>query len=197
VLTAGAAPASAHHLFAEEAGFERTSTVRVARTAGIDVDAVIAPWNRIAGRQLFAVVDSGAQITFQRAAVTWVQPSTSYTSRYTACTVHYAETTPYTLSHELGHCLGFADHINAAALNAHYINPAVCDALTNAFYNSYKGVMSYCSWNTGAAFGREDRAMLEKAGYVGGESEKQVVEPVRRDRTRWSWSQYKAWRLGK
>ena len=195
-LALSAAPASAHHTFSAEAGFDRTSTIRVARTPGIDVAAVIAPWNRIAGRALFAVVDSNAQITFKRGPVTFVQPSPSYTNRYTSCTVNYSETTPFTLSHELGHCLGFSDHIDAASHNAHYVNAAICDVVGNAFYSSYKGVMSYCSWTSGAAFGREDRAMLEKAGYVKSAAPA-AIESARSGRTRLTWSQYKALRTAR
>lgn len=203
-LAATAGTASADHSFSAEAGFERSSTIRVSRTSGIDVNAVVAPWNRIAGRTLFAVVDSDPQITFRPAAVSFAQPSPAYASRYTSCTVNYAETTSFTLSHELGHCLGFADHVDVASHNAYYVNPAICDAVGNTIFSSYKGVMSYCSWQSGAAFGREDRAMLVNAGYVTVATATTTVAaptvaPAKApaQRLRYTWTQYRAIRAAR
>jgi hypothetical protein len=63
--------------------------------------------------------------------------------------------------------------------------------------------MSYCSFNNGAAFGREDRAMLEAAGYVtpaasSGATATDTTETVGRavkgSTTKLTWTQWRTFR---
>lgn len=134
----------------------------------LDLPAIIAPWNRIAGWQLFAIACPG-DITFVTSGSTWVQPYPTYREPYTSCTIYvsFSYATTYWMRHEIGHCLGFADHIYASLLsNPNYINPRVCDDPAHPLFSSYRGVMSYCAsflwW-----FYRDDCRMLQDAGYSG------------------------------
>lgn len=171
----------ADHLFGTQGGFNKArngQTLLVySEVVGLRVADIIAPWNTLvsnAGRRtpLFATTlnRSVADIEFVNSASTWVQafPCSDYNCDYTLCRIHSSGTDTHTFRHEIGHCLGFADHIYSTMDPVRYINPKICDDPAHPKYSSYKGVMSYCDWNYEATlwFKDPDRQMLIKGGYI-------------------------------
>lgn len=171
------APAGASHGFGQDAGWDKAqaqprTSVRVwaQPSLGIDLGAVIRPWNRLAGWNLFRVVGVAkrADVLFRPSNSTWVRCGPSYTEAYQRCVIWSATSSKKILRHELGHALGFADHVQAAVYaRGGHVNPKVCDDPADSSYSRYSGVMSYCSWNSvhQAWFGRGDERMLTRAGY--------------------------------
>lgn len=152
--------AEAHHLFNTSSGFAKArhqkESIRVCAPAVIDGPAVIAPWNRLAGWQLFALSCEHPDVTYVGDRVTWVE--TTYRQSFTHCRIHYASPMTKVHQHEIGHCLGFADHVAPGGDDSRWVNAQQCAG--------YRGVMSYCDWNGQAWFGDDDRAMLILAGYA-------------------------------
>lgn len=178
LLSLPAGPAWADHPFGQGAGWEKArteprSSILVWADPGLHIDlpAVIEPWNRLAGWELFDVVRSPtrADVLFRPSAETWVQCDPSYGEAYTRCVVWSATSSTTTHRHEIGHALGFADHVEAGVYGeGGHVNPAVCDDAAHPAYSGYVGVVSYCDWTSGHAwFGPEDRRMLAMAGYLG------------------------------
>lgn len=171
----------ADHLFGVQSGFDKArngQTLQVySEVVGLKTADVIAPWNNLAtnaGRTtpLFKTTTNSlsADIKFVNDASTWVQvyPCSDYNCNYTLCVVHSNTTSTHTMRHEIGHCLGFGDHITASTNPASYINPKICDDPNNPNYSSYHGVMSYCDWNYELLrwFKNDDRQMLINRGYI-------------------------------
>lgn len=161
MLAVGSGRAEAHHLFAEHSGFakarEARESLRVCAPPVIDGPSVIAPWNELAGWRLFVISCDRPDITFVPDAVTWTQAT--YLKPFTYCRIHYASPLVRSIQHEIGHCLGFADHVETG--NGHggrWVNPGSCAG--------YRGVMSYCDWDGRHWFGEDDHAMLSRAGYA-------------------------------
>lgn len=126
-------------------------TVRI--EPGVDatmVRAAMAEWNRFYGG-VFVETAGAATVTVRPSVQTWVDmPCDKNTS------VVYAGTDvdlSYWMTHELGHTLGFADHIPAEQDPTGYINPGRCPP------DGYEGIMSYCiprsTW-----FGLDDYRMM-------------------------------------
>lgn len=174
-----AASASAHHRFGPRAGWRkaaegrRSITVWAVPRLRVPVGKVIAPWNRLAGWKLLrrAALRRRADVLVRPSGtVSWTSCSPSYTRAFRRCTVWAASTPVPTLRHELGHTLGFADHVDRArwALGIHE-NPRLCDAPRHRAFSRYRGAMSYCDWSrTAVWFRAADRRMLARAGYLGG-----------------------------
>lgn len=159
------------HLFAPTAGFpfarQRQRSILVRDETGrVDVAAVISRWNAAAGWQLFAAAPTGAvpDVTFQATSGsrTWVKCNPSHKDPYTSVVIYLVrgQDDTHTLTHELSHALGFADHIDAGTDATPYVNPGHCPD------DGYHGVESYCDWNDEREwFGSQDLRMLEQAGY--------------------------------
>lgn len=165
--------AEADHLFGGSSGFDRGAVVRVwaADNTRVEVNRVVAPWNTLAGYELLKKVnlESNADVKFKRDTVTWVQAFPDYLSPFTRAVVWVSSADvgdTHTMRHEIGHALGFADHVTRSQLSGR-VNPKVCDDPSHKLYSMYSGVMSYCSWADEAGwFGAGDRAMLVAAGYT-------------------------------
>lgn len=149
-----AAAASGDHRFSDQAGWD-TFPVTIDRDVRYDIDAAADVWNRLAGRTILTPVNDGGQIAVVPSDVTWVQAD--YTGGpWTSCTIHLADSEPArTVAHEVGHCLGLADHIPAPDGRQH-VNPGGCDG--------YRGLMSYCTY--GVAYDDDIRAVAEATGGV-------------------------------
>jgi len=61
----------------------------------------------------------------------------------------------WNLKHELGHMLGFGDHIYKSTDSTYYINPKICYGNES---DVYRGIMSYCWMNN--IITDDDREML-------------------------------------
>lgn len=166
---AGGYPANAGHLFDPDSGFEKARSGRVSirtcdGTGVAGVEDLVSPWNLLAGWELFVITCDSPDVTFREAPATWVEAN--YLSPFSHCTIHAAEFDTNLLRHELGHCLGFADHVRAEELAPQLINAAICDDPSTPHYLSYRGIMSYCDWDPASRwFGDDDRQMLIVAGY--------------------------------
>ncbi|MBI4064591.1 MAG: hypothetical protein HY401_09885 [Elusimicrobia bacterium] len=156
-------------------------TIWIDPGVGTDLTAAINAWNALAGWELFRQTrDQGAadvkvyatgNISLAKHGTAYIWPS--LTEPYYSCRIYlygaYEET--MTLQHELGHCLGFADHVTPWYLES---NPKkagvvkVCDQANHPQYSPYKGIMSYCTQNLAPQeiFGADDLLMLLEAGYI-------------------------------
>lgn len=151
-------------------------TVYCPASVRADVPAIIAPWNKIARQNILALsVNPEADITFEVSRDGWTQIDWDYDNaghlKHVWIKVGNDHNDTRSLQHEMGHGLGFNDHVNAAYLQASVANrpvyPAdtpVCDSRRHPNYVKYQGVMSYCSWGRGW-WGRDDQALMELAGY--------------------------------
>lgn len=153
-------PAAADHLFSVASGFEQArngrESLRVCAPADIDSEGVIAPWNGLAGWELFVLSCDAPDITFSPAAATWVEAD--YERPFTRCRIHYSTASTMIQRHEIGHCLGFADHVRPWEQGPDkWVGEKPC--------GDYAGVMSYCTWNEQHWFGDDDFLMLAEAGY--------------------------------
>ena len=122
----------------------------------------VAGWNRTAGRPIFRLAREGATVTFAIDGQAWTEflPSHDrYVPGLEPCIVHLPPRAgTRTVQHELGHCLGFADHVRAWYQPKLVTAGRVCDYSARP---QYRGIMSYCTYRlTG-----NDRAMLRGAGY--------------------------------
>lgn len=166
---AGVYPANASHLFDPDSGFEKARSgrvsIRICDGAGlVPVGNVIGPWNSLARWELFVTTCDSPDVTLREAPSTWVE--TNYLGPFSQCTIHGAEFDTNLLRHELGHCLGFADHVRIHELAPQLINAAICDDPSSPTYLPYHGIMSYCDWDPASRwFGDGDRQMLIVAGY--------------------------------
>lgn len=130
----------------------------------------------MAGWQLFKQVQSetGADVVFKPDSSTWVEAKPTYRQPYTLCIIHSSGNSTHMYRHEIGHCLGFSDHIWKSLLSdPRYNNPdlygqiKICDDPRHPQYSPYSGVMSYCDWNyEWRWFGINDRNMMAAAGYI-------------------------------
>jgi hypothetical protein len=175
--------ASASHIFGGAAGWEKASSSRRPvlvwgkRNLGVDVRGSIAPWNWLAGWQLFRQARNrrSADVVFRlsKSPQTWTECPPSYMEPFHLCIVWVADPAIQMTRHELGHTLGFADHIPAAvhAEDTH-VSAKVCDISDHPQFSAYHGVMSYCDWRDGERgwFGPKDSAMLKRAGYLNAET---------------------------
>ena len=170
---------SASHIFGGSAGWEKASSSRrpilvwSKKNLGVDVRGSIEPWNWLAGWQLFRQAGKrrSADVVFRRSKSpqTWTECPPSYMEPFHLCIVWVADTSIEMTRHELGHTLGFADHIPAADhAEGMHMSARVCDASDHPKFSAYHGVMSYCDWRNGFRgwFGPKDRAMLKRAGYL-------------------------------
>lgn len=150
-------------------------------TIGLPLGTRIARWNQLAGWSAIVVTTDEAQadVEVRRGAETWVECLPDEYSAFTAVTLWWAHPNNYwrTFEHELGHAVfGFADHINANAIEARgwdaYSNPLVCDDSYPEYPHSpYKGIMSYCDqgcrvkrfFQPGGWYGPDDAQMMRSA----------------------------------
>ena len=111
--------------------------------AGAAVWSAIEEWNSFRPGT-FAPTSGPATVVVKTGARTWVDmPCGKTTSTfYVAGDVN----TAYWAAHELGHTLGFADHIPMTSSAAGYINPGRCGPGSGS---SYAGIMSYCTPRSG------------------------------------------------
>jgi hypothetical protein len=172
--------ASASHLFAGAAGWSkaRGSSSRSIRvwsepSLGVNVKASIAPWNWMAGWRLFRQARSrqSADVLFlpSPTAVNWTECPPTYFEPFHLCTIWIEDPSIEMSRHELGHALGFADHIDAARYEeGKHVRARVCDRPDHAQFSSYHGVMSYCDWSDDLRgwFGPRDQKMMARAGYA-------------------------------
>jgi len=175
--------ASASHIFGGTAGWEKASSSRrpvlvwSKRSLGVDVGGSIAPWNWLAGWRLFRQARNrrSADVVFRlsKSPQTWTECPPTYMEPFHLCIVWVADPAIEMTRHELGHTLGFADHIPADDYaEGIHVSPRVCDASGHPEFSAYHGVMSYCDWRDGYRgwFGPKDRAMLKRAGYLNAET---------------------------
>jgi hypothetical protein len=154
-------PAQAHHSFGNLSGFakarEGRESITLCAPPAIEGESVIAPWNELAGWGLFRLSCEKPDIIFVSDRATWVQAT--YLQPFTNCRIHYASVSTRVHQHEIGHCLGFADHVPPGQLHRlGSVNAGECAG--------YRGVMSYCDWGGRHWFGDDDREMLVRAGYA-------------------------------
>jgi len=177
--------AEAHHKTYPEAGFKRaiypnrmSIRVQYSSTNDIDEKAVIAAWNRAAGWRLFRLSNYKPHVTFVKdrtipVAHAWLQPSWTKRGYYTHCTIFYRARRTPVIQHELGHCLGFPDHVRYESPwppknpdgSLKYFKPRNCDRPDKPGYSSYYGVISHCAASLDRWFIYQDRKMLYNAGY--------------------------------
>jgi hypothetical protein len=157
-----ASPAAAHHAMPGAVVTADELPLRVAAHPGIDVDAVIRPWNQLAGVPIFVKVTRDPDVVWRSAATTWVARRPGARP---SCTIHHDRTTTWWHQHEIGHCLGLADHITVVEWRSQrgHVDPRVCDDTRHAAYHPYRGVMSYCQWSSSRPhwFGGDDARMLQ------------------------------------
>ena len=145
-LLATALPASADHAVPDSLRFKATFPWRVAPHP----DAVegIAPWNDLAGTDVFVIDNDDPQVVWGEA---WRTDPPMNSARWPGrngqvCLIGLLpRQTIYVAQHELGHCLGFQDH-------------RVGDT-------PYVGVMSYSEWpvrGESAWWGAADRRMMSE-----------------------------------
>lgn len=168
---AGALPASADHIPIGRWPAAKM-VITVETEPGIDVAAVVKPWNDMAGKVLLKPVPAGirADILWSPSAdVTWVDWNHNKNGSMTDCRIHYRSNTVWIMQHEMGHCLGFGDHTR---LPDSYGRTGLrqCNKPDEPNYSAYRGVMAYCGWSSSAYrdwrwFGPADIDMMERAGY--------------------------------
>ncbi len=129
--------------------YSLTLPLTVQIESGVDAEmvrAAMAYWNEWYGA-VFVETVGPATVTIRPSTQTWVDmPCGKATS------IVYAGTDvdlSYWMAHELGHTLGFADHIQAEQDSTGYINPGTCPDY------GYGGIMSYCS-DSSKWFGLDD-----------------------------------------
>ncbi len=165
-------PAGAAETYGGGAGFRKArvlprTSIRVrADFSAARLDPLLARWNRAAGWRLFVRVTTKPDVVFDQGGPTYVAGLPVNTGPFTRCVIHYDRYDRHTLTHELGHCLGLADSVRWQRDMSHWVRPSQCDRPDKPNYRRYRGVMSYCDWwNEGVWFGRDDLALLSRAGY--------------------------------
>ncbi len=148
-----ATPAFADHLMCEEARAERTLRVHIGHdleSAGVTrprVEAALGTWNAVfveeTGWPAFEVYDgdwwNADVIVISEGSRTWVE-SRCVNPYFAVVRLGWADSwrNADVLEHELGHALGFADHVYPGQDREGYVNATSCST-------SYLGVMDYCS----------------------------------------------------
>ncbi len=158
------------------------AAIRVWKPAAwsIRLSAAIRGWNRQAGRTLFERTRSEARadvILSDGADVGWAAACYDAAgiydmeAAYDRCTIFVpfhgdTDTATWSLIHEMGHTLGFVDHVHAS-LYARFVredlDPRVCDDPSHPAYSPYQGIMSECR---PADRFKGDAAALVRAGYA-------------------------------
>ena len=157
-MLAAVVPASAvtfaDHAFSESAGPDSywiglappgdggSLTVAVSGLDARPVRKAIRAWNAAAGTDLFELVSGpAADITIRPGSGTYARPMPD------GCAIIIHTNHSAFVTHELGHCLGLADHPAPA-----------CEG------ESYRGIMSYC-WRT-ARIADADIAAIRRLGHA-------------------------------
>lgn len=147
-------PAAAHHQLPDlEPWPEYPLTVGPASLGAVEEAADV--WNRLAGRQLFTVVEAvdtetDVFVSYTSTGVSAADPRWTDEDGRLHCSVSLAHGGTNTLVHELGHCLGFADHLYGWQYERQKGNgPAVCDDPDHPAFSNYEGIMSYCHTHIG------------------------------------------------
>lgn len=167
------------HLFNPSSGFNKArqegrNSITIWKDQQLSVNLLlcITPWNNLAGWGLFRIVSfpSSVDVRLQSSHRTIVLCGPSYTEPFEVCIIHTSpeHDNTHSITHELGHCLGFADHLTAAAYgqDPELVNPGVHDDPSHHAYQEYHGVMCYHCWrNPERWFGPDDRRMLKSAKY--------------------------------
>lgn len=170
-LLAGIAMAHADH---NTYGVWKQSQVRVESEPGVDTAEMIRPWNEMAGRELFVIAPVGEKADVNLSPLadyTWVEIK-SDGKHMQHCRIHYRRTAikyDYIMQHEIGHCLGFHDHMK---LPDSYGRTTLrqCNKPEEPNYSHYRGVMAYCGWHDPLYrkwrwFGPADIDMMKRYGY--------------------------------
>lgn len=156
---------------------ELPATIAVTDDNAVAVDDALAPWNRLAqatvGTDAFTRTGDPetADVVIRRADgdQTWIRVNDgTYNGGrllgvLRSCVVNMAPDSwddRRIVIHELGHCLGFADHQNGDQYRLAAVNPALCDRPQHPAHRDYTGVMSYCSFQRSQWFGADDRTMF-------------------------------------
>ncbi len=166
--------------YSRDAGLPRGRTLSIWMPSAWDLPlgSVLGGWNEAAGHRLFersdskAAADVGLAPSDAGSYTVCLGADGSYDLRqpYASCTVYLAyhgrsRATVITAQHELGHTLGFVDHVESwRYADFAGLSPRVCDDPENPAYSPYRGVMSFCTeFETGIS--RADARSLERAGY--------------------------------
>jgi hypothetical protein len=189
LLVAIAPSALATDLYSRRAGFAKAKLSAETPTAvaiwkparwKVSLNAAIRGWNRQARRQLFVrawkkgdadvVLADGTDVGWAAACYDSTGAFDMY-RRYARCTVflpYHGDTpgTTWTLVHEMGHTLGFVDHVHASEYRRYVrlnLDPRVCDDPSHRAYSPYDGIMADCQ---SAPRFAGDAAALVRAGYA-------------------------------
>jgi hypothetical protein len=188
-ISGGGGPARAAATYSRVAGFAQAKLsassprpIAVWKPARwhIRLGEAIDMWNGQARRTLFVRVwdASRADVVLQDGTgIGWAaacyDASGTYDmeAAYSRCTIfvpyHGAtRSTTWTLVHEMGHTLGFVDHVVAADYDRYVrwnLDPRVCDDPSHPAYSPYNGIMSECEAHDGF---RGDAAGLVRADYA-------------------------------
>lgn len=162
-------------LFGPAAGFEEARAripLGVYSESGIQpavVAAGIVPWNNLARElrrsDLFYIEKDAtmAKIVVTPSIRNRVTAFPDYVSPYTRCVVELHENiqlqSPQTVTHELGHTLGFVDFVFAITDISRLVNPQRCDLPD-------KPIRSAMASNSIGIIGEHDAIMLQLAGYA-------------------------------
>jgi hypothetical protein len=139
--------AGGDHLRHEKSPWEHVP-ITVSDHPDLPVAQVVSDWNTTAGFQLLTLVPEDGQIE-----VRWSEHAHSYAApnpwggahpvRCVAAVSHgHAHIADRVLAHEVGHCLGWADHVLASQ---HHSGARVCDDPSHPAFSPYAGIMSYCT----------------------------------------------------
>ena len=182
-------PAQATGRFGPDAGFtfarEQKRSIRVWQPKPWDLhlERAVRMWNNRAEWELFQIVTgrTRADVTFADPDVAAGYDAGFYTvcyvgevfdvrGPYTSCVVWMSQHDRQSMmtklaAHELGHVLGFADHVYAVQYrDQRFLHARVCDDEEHRRYSPYAGVMSYCNWERTMS-GADTRA-LGGMGYL-------------------------------
>lgn len=189
IVLAHAGTAAAADLYSRRAGFAQArlsadspTAIRVWKPAAwaIGLNTAIGAWNRQAGRTLFERTRSQQDadvVLLDGESVGWATAcyagdgTYDMEAAYARCSIFvpfHGDTvsTTWTLIHELGHTLGFVDHVRADEYRRYVrwdLDPRVCDDPSHPAYSRYRGIMSDCP-STPRFEG--DAAALVRAGYA-------------------------------
>ena len=189
VVLASAGAAHASVLYTRRAGFAKAKLSADSPTSiavwkpprwTVSLNAAIRGWNHQASRRLFVrvwkkteadvVLADGKDVGWAAACYDSSGAFDMFRA-YARCTVYlpYHGDTPATtwaLVHEMGHTLGFVDHVHAYEYRRYVkanLDPRVCDDPSHPAYSPYNGIMSDCQATSRFA---GDAAALVRAGYA-------------------------------